>query len=160
MVCITLGASCDEGKYHSKACNIFLYGNNRLGGPLQVFAVYLQLMIIVGLCLDSGKAWTTRFFKTRIMQFLGRISMALYLIHFLLIDLLKLIIYGPYEWVDGKAPNVRLPVWGIPIHLGISLISGIILTLFIEDPARNFLKSYLAKRQEKIETQKGNTKDF
>ena len=158
MVCITLGASCDEGKYHSKACNIFLYGNNRLGGPLQVFAVYLQLMIIVGLCLDSGKSWTTRFFKTRIMQFLGRISMALYLIHFLLIDLLKLMIYGPYEWVDGKAPNVRLPAWGIPIHLGISLISGIVLTLFIEDPARKFLKSYLAKRQEKIETQKENAK--
>ena len=144
MVCITLGASCDEGKYHSKACNIFLYGNNRLGGPLQVFAVYLQLMIIVGLCLDSGKSWTTRFFKTQIMQFLGRISMALYLIHLLLIDLLKLLIHGPVEWIDGKNPRILLPAWGIPIHLIISLVFAILLTLFVEDPARKFLKSKLA----------------
>jgi peptidoglycan/LPS O-acetylase OafA/YrhL len=65
-----------------------------------------------------------------------------------------LIIYGPYEWVDGKAPELRLPVWGIPIHLVISLIFGILLTLFIEDPARKFLKSILAKRKEKNEVQK------
>ena len=106
-------------------------------------------MIIVGLCLDSGKSWTSQFFNTQIMQFLGRISMALYLIHLLLLDLLKLFIYGPVEWVDGKNPGLRLPAWGIPIHLVLSLTFGILLTLFLEDPARTFLKNFLAKRKEK-----------
>ena len=102
MVCITLGASCDDGKYHSKACNIFLYGNNRLGGPLQVFAVYLQLMIIVGLCLDHGISWTSQFFKTRVLQFLGRISMALYLVHMIVRNVIILVIHGPFKWEEGK----------------------------------------------------------
>ena len=58
-------------------------------------------MIILGLCLDSGKSWTTRFFKTRIMQFLGRISMALYLCHKIVMDVIKLVIHGPFKWEKG-----------------------------------------------------------
>ena len=116
---------------------------------MQVTECFLQLMIIVGLCLDSGKAWTCRFFKTRIMQFLGRVSMSLYLIHEPLIYWLKLIIHGPVEWVDGKNPEVKLPVWAIPIHLVISLIFGVLLTLFLEDPMRKILKKYISKRNEK-----------
>ena len=46
---------------------------------------YTQLMIIVGLCLDDGKSFTSRFFNTKVMQFLGRISMSIYLFHFPLI---------------------------------------------------------------------------
>ena len=38
-------------------------------------------MIIVGLCLDNGKSFSSRFFNTKLMQFLGRISMSLYLFH-------------------------------------------------------------------------------
>ena len=52
-----------------------------LGMFLQLTSCYIQLMIIVGLCLDGGKSHTSRFLKTRVMQFLGRISMALYLVH-------------------------------------------------------------------------------
>ena len=106
-------------------------------------------MIIVGLCLDHGIS-TSQFFKTRVLQFLGRISMALYLIHLLLIDLLKLLIHGPVEWIDGKNPRIVLPAWGIPIHLIISLVFAILLTLFVEDPARKFLKSKIATRKKYI----------
>ena len=122
-------------------------------GPLELFACYVQLMIIVGLCLDSGKSWTGRFFKTRIMQFLGRISMSLYLIQELMIYWLKFIIYGSVEWVFGKNPGLKMPVWAIPIQLGISLILGVLLTLFIEEPARKFLKKCLAARKERNEAQ-------
>ena len=81
--------------------------NNALKGPLishllQVFACHLQLMIIVGMCLDSGKSWTTRFFKTRFMQFLGRISMALYLVHMIVRNVIILVIHGPFKWEEGK----------------------------------------------------------
>jgi hypothetical protein len=44
-------------------------------------ACYIQLMIILGLCLDGGKSLSSKFFRSSFMQFLGRISMALYLIH-------------------------------------------------------------------------------
>ena len=102
----------------------------------------------LGLCLDAGKSLTCRFFKTRAMQFLGRISMSLYLIHEPLIYWIKLIIHGPAEWIDGKNPGLIMPSWAIPIHAFISLVFGTVLTIFLEEPARNFLKKYLAKRKE------------
>ena len=40
-----------------------------------------------------------------------------------------------------------MPVWGIPIHLLVSLIFGTLLTLFLEEPARNYFKKYLEKRK-------------
>ena len=33
-----------------------------------------------------------------------------------------------------------MPMWAIPIHLIISLILGVILTKFVEEPVRNWLK--------------------
>ena len=65
-----------------------------LGMFLQLTSCYLQLMIIVGLCLDGGKSDTSRFLKTRLMQFLGRISMGLYLFHEPLIFWINFCIYG------------------------------------------------------------------
>ena len=124
------------------------------GYLLMLLVCYLQLMIIVGLCLDSGKSWTGQFLKTRIMQFFGRISISLYLIHKPLINWLKLIIYGPVEWEDGKNPGLKMPAWAIPIHLVISMIFGVLLTLLIEEPARKFLGKFLAKRKQRIEEQK------
>ena len=44
-----------------------------------------------------------------------------------------------------------MPPWAIPIHWVIALILGSLLTLFIEEPARNFLKKHLTKRKEKIQ---------
>merc|ERR1719357_332932 len=36
--------------------------------------------------------------------------------------------------------HARMPMWAIPIHLIISLILGVILTKFVEEPVRNWLK--------------------
>ena len=74
--------------------------------------------------------------------------MSLYLIHEPLIYWIKLIIHGPAEWIDGKNPGLIMPSWVIPIHVLISLVFGTVLTIFLEEPARNFLKKYLAKRKE------------
>ena len=100
----------DGEKEMSIACVIF-----KLAIPgmyMQVTACYLQLMIIVGLCLDAGKSLTCRFFKTKFMQFLGRISMSLYLIHEPLIYWLKFIIFGPLEWIDDKNPGNVVKILG------------------------------------------------
>ena len=74
--------------------------------------------------------------------------MSLYLIHEPLIYWIKLIIHGPAEWIDGKNPGLIMPSWAIPIHALISLVFGTVMTIFLEEPARKFLKKYLAKRKE------------
>ena len=120
------------------------------GRILHLFASHLQTMIIVGMCLDSSKSYTTRFFKTRLMQFLGRISMALYLSHTILINVIKLFIYGPVALKNGEHiqhnPKQKMPPWAIPIHLVISLILSILLTFYIEEPARKFFSKILANK--------------
>ena len=105
---------------------------------MQLTACYSQLMIIVGLCMDGGRSLTARFFNTRVLQFLGRISMALYLVHENTVFWINLCYYGP---IDGKRPDwVKLQVWGIPIAIILSLVFGAILTIFLEEPARKRLK--------------------
>ena len=61
--------------------DVVIFKDAMFGAILQFTACYTQLMIIVGLCLDNGKSISSQFFNTKLMQFLGRISMSLYLFH-------------------------------------------------------------------------------
>ena len=117
------------------------------GRIIHLFSSHLQAMIIVGMCLDSGKSYTTRFFKTRLMQFLGRISMALYLSHPILINVIKLFVYGPITLQNGEDnPKQKMPSWAIPIHLVMSLSVSTLLTYIIEEPARKFFSKIFANK--------------
>ena len=69
--------------------------NVHLSQFLQLFNCYMQLIIIVGLCLDNGHSKTSRFFKTETMQFLGTISFAIYLCHTPLLHYFDLFLNGP-----------------------------------------------------------------
>ena len=84
--------------------------------------------------------------------------MSLYLIHEPLIYWIKLIIHGPAEWIDGKNPGLIMPSWAIPIHALISLVFGTVMTIFLEEPARKFLKKCLDKQKgaENIQTLQTN----
>jgi hypothetical protein len=62
---------------------------------LQIFAVHVQLTIVVGLCMDGGKSLTSKFLRTKMMQFLGRISLSLYLLQWSLMGFVLLAINGP-----------------------------------------------------------------
>ena len=73
------------------------------------------------------------------MQFLGRISMALYLVHENMVFWVNLFYYGPIGPNDAKT-DAKLPVWGIPIVIVLSLAFATILTIFLEEPARKRLK--------------------
>ncbi len=128
-----------------KAWIVFRWGQP--GQALQFTACYLQLIIIMGLCLDGGKSWTARLFCTKVMQFLGRISMALYLVHLPLAFWLNVIIFGPEPvWENGQKPEgQKMPLWAIPIHVIISLIFGVLLTILVEEPARKFLNKWIRK---------------
>ena len=120
---------------------------------MQFTAVHLQLMVIVGICLDQGGSVTGDFFRTKLLQFLGRISMAVYLAHYPLILWLNFAIHGgPVEWVDaGHGVRINplgdhyLPGWAIPVHLVLSVITGYLLTKLVEEPAKKFLQTMYRK---------------
>ena len=102
-------------------------------------------MIIVGLCLDGGRSFTGRLFRSRVMQFMGRISMAVYLVHYPIILWMNFAIHGgSVEWVGGGTINplgeAYFPVWAIPIHFVASILAGVVLTIGVEELARKMLQ--------------------
>ena len=133
--------SC-ENSSEPIACDIF--ANGRLGIGFQFSLCHTQLMVIIGLCLDGGRSIATKIFNTKTMQFFGRISMSLYLVHEPIIFYIRFFFYGVWHWEDSEgSPNS--PTWTIPIHIIISLIFASLITLFIEEPARKLLKNWRAK---------------
>ena len=58
-----------------------LFTDGGIGAYFQLLLCYNQMMIIVCLCLDEGRSVMSKLFNSKVMQFLGRISMSLYLIH-------------------------------------------------------------------------------
>ena len=115
---------------------------------MQFTACYVQLMIIVGLCFDERKSSSSKLFNSPIMQFLGRISMALYLIHCPLIYWIKVFLFDEIGLaVVGKEPEVPFPAWpAIPLHILSSLLSATLLTIFLEEPARRFFKNSISTK--------------
>ena len=119
-----------------------------LGPLLQSTAVFTQLMIIVGLCLDGGKSFTARFLNTRVMQFLGRISMALYLVHMPIMDWVNICIYGVF--FEPKPEYARSPLWSTPIQIIISLILASGLTTLLEEPGKKTLRKWKTPQNSRI----------
>ena len=138
-------------------------------GMMQFTACYVQLMIIIGLCLDGeGHSRASKFFRSSLMQFLGKISMTMYLIHCPLIFWIKVALYGEIGknltfslvnfdiiflfiglTVVGKQPDVPFPAWpAIPLLISSSLIAATLLTKFIEEPARRFFKPISSSKTE------------
>ena len=66
----------------------------------------ITFSFFLGLCLDGGQSFTSKLFKTRIMQFLGRISMSLYLVHEPLIFWIKCLLYGKLDWINGMYEEI------------------------------------------------------
>ena len=111
---------------------------------LQFSMVHTQLMIILGLCWDNKKSLTSKFFNSKVMQFFGRISMSLYLIHEPVVFYIRFFMHGVWNWEDaegmeGPPPS---PIWTVPIHVILSLCFGTLITIYIEEPARKILKEY------------------
>ena len=66
--------------------------------------------------------------------------MAIYLVHEPTIFWINCIIYGPFQ--KAKPGEFNLPLWAVPIHVVVSIILGILLTLYIEEPARKKLNQW------------------
>ena len=128
---------------------------------LQFTMVHTQLMIILGLCWDKKESLTSKIFCSKAMQFFGRISMSLYLVHEPLIFYIQLCFYGNLNWEDNKGkPPLPSPIWTVPIHITLSLILGIFITIFIEEPARKKFKEWNEKLKDSKDNLNNENKDL
>ena len=100
---------------------------------------YVILGIIVGLSVTSREAipYTQRLLSWPAFLFLGRISLALYLIHEPIIQYVAWAARPDQAW----SFNLSMPPWGIAIVLPISLVLATLLERTIETPARNFIRA-------------------
>lgn len=102
--------------------------------------------------MDKGTSVTSALLQTRPMQFLGRISLSLYLIHGLLIDFCYMAMNGgvmkQFAWnedeilkaYESKSTNIYDPVWGPIILLIVSPPIAFLITKFFEEPMARLLK--------------------
>lgn len=99
---------------------------------------YAILVVIVGLSVTSRGAgpYTQRLLSSPVFLFLGRISLALYLVHEPLIQYVAWAGRPDQAW----SFNMPLPLWGIAIVLPVSLVFATLLERTIETPARNFIR--------------------
>ena len=102
---------------------------------------FTLLQIIVGLSLAErdGTSVTARILNWRPMLFLGRISMALYLVHMPVIQYVAWIARPNQSW-NGSLPT-PMPAWGTAVVISVSLVLAVLLERYVETPARRFLMS-------------------
>ncbi len=100
---------------------------------------YTILVIIVGLSVTGQEAtpYTQRLLSRPAFLFLGRISLALYLIHEPIIQYVAWAARPDQAW----SFNMPMPPWGIAIVLPASLALATLLERTIETPARNFIRA-------------------
>lgn len=109
----------------------------------QIVLVNLQLMIIVGLCCDQGQSKFSQFFKTKVMQFFGKVSMSLYLVHEPIIFWIAFLINGPIEWTKSRPASTDFPLRYSPVHAIVSIILAVLLTKFVEEPIKKKLRRHI-----------------
>lgn len=134
------------------AIDIFLY---KLFGALFLQAVvpFAQLTVIVGLTRNSDQENNIayRLLTTPLALWLGKLSMTIYLVHWILICYMTWIIYGhSLTWCnmfdkdadcDDFLEARLMPVWAIPVVIAASLLLSTIIFYGFEEPCRKLLQS-------------------
>ena len=107
---------------------------------------YAILVIIVGLSVTNREAtpYTQRLLNRPAFLFLGRVSLALYLIHEPIIQYVTWAARPDQAWTF----NTPMPLWGIAVVLPVSLVLATLLERTIETPARNFIRARVRKGPE------------
>ena len=100
---------------------------------------YVILVIIVGLSMTTREvnSYTQRLLSWPVFLFLGRISLALYLVHEPIIQYVAWAARPAQAW----GFDMPMPVWGIAIVLPASLVLAILIERTIETPARYFIRA-------------------
>ena len=96
----------------------------------KLLSVHLQLVVMVGLTRDGGSSWLSSLCRTRLSQFLGSHSMALYMLHD---PLIKVMIFR-FDLLQDVALEQMFCVV-------LTLIISVIATRLVERPFYNYCNS-------------------
>jgi peptidoglycan/LPS O-acetylase OafA/YrhL len=119
---------------------------------LQAIVPFSQLTVIVGLTRDSSESNVAYSFLVHpLTQWLGKVSMTIYLVHYLFISYLLWYVHGwkdlPYCDMmvknfdcDEQASAMLMPTWGIPVVIGLSMVASPIIFYCFEEPMRKLLQ--------------------
>lgn len=124
----------------------------------------VQLNILLALTRDGRLSLASKALGTRLAQWLGEVSMDVYLVHWPIIAYTALALHGSHrfetllncygvmdqreadperydECLQAIAEAKRFPAWGIGIILPLSLVAGELLYRYVNEPARKLLRS-------------------
>lgn len=120
---------------------------------LQAIVPFAQLTVIVGLTRDCSESNTAyRFLTHSVTLWLGKISMTIYLVHYLFISYIE---WGVYHWkvlpycdfmvkhpdCDEQADAMVMPVWGIPAVIAMTMVASPLIFYCFEEPLRRLLQA-------------------
>ena len=115
---------------------------------IQIYGTPLMIMMIISLALDGGRSRIAKICRLDALQFLGKISMSLYFVHYLLIQyfcfILQFISPKLLHLSNHKLKWIRfgsMPWWGVFITVPVSILIGYLLEQFVETPCRNLLRT-------------------
>ena len=137
---------------------------------LQAINPLAQLTLLVALVRDGGQSLASRFLCHPALQWLGRISMSIYLIHYPVIDYLL--------WANNRGASVKwpsssscgshqatdaddhcsdevkifkqlrtLPIWLIPVIVVVTIVLAVGTFYFVEEPCREAWRYSTMARQ-------------
>ena len=125
---------------------------NGVGSEVYAQYVFAYYIIYFAIVQDDDDANNTSkcasipklksFLCSNYVQFLGKISMALYLIHFLLLGIVLRELFQlqhPFIVPPFKG-NFLHTLGSLSIVIPLSILSGWVLTTYVEEPARKWLR--------------------
>merc|ERR1719295_2546979 len=105
---------------------------------LQYAVAWWAMEFIISLTFEND-SFVSKLLTSKLALFLGRMSYAVYLIHLPVHQYISYIAYGESDLTNIEV-EFYIPIWCIPIMWIISIILGILLNRYIEEPLRKRLR--------------------
>jgi peptidoglycan/LPS O-acetylase OafA/YrhL len=120
-------------------------GHLMWGSSETVIVVPLFLLLIGSLAV-SKRDLATRFLASRLLVWGGKISFALYMVHWLFLDLLRRVISSKLHIPDDLAGWSSLSYRGAElIAIGLAVLAAHLLYRYLEEPCRRTMRALLPK---------------
>merc|ERR550532_3166410 len=109
---------------------------------IQYVVAWWAMEFIISLTFED-ESFASKLLSSKLAVYLGRISYGVYLIHMPVHQYISYIAYG-----ESAAESLYIPIWCIPVMWSISIILGILLNRFIEEPLRKKLRPARVEKKE------------
>merc|ERR1719242_1430138 len=109
---------------------------------IQYVVAWWAMEFVISLTFED-ESFASKLLSCKLAVYLGRISYGVYLIHMPVHQYISYIAYG-----ESSAESLYIPIWCIPVVWIISIILGILLNRFIEEPLRKKLRPARVEKKE------------